>query len=535
MAHSTVLVDSPIHDKAASLPRLKPVKDASATLSSIASSSATSFRYTPLRSFKMELLKNEAKIESAAIMCCLFVIAAVCYITSLSSELGFWINALLAILVLIVAPIECYKLRRKCLDRAGHVHIDKYGLGLPLPECQQYKGEIMILPWADLISVNMGTKSKKHKAESDSLVFRFNSTSWKESLTRSLQSWGKGTINEQEIVLDMQGFASRDNKRIKAAVLRFAPPSSIDKAYATNTIESAHCSYTSLWLKSLQSTTRRANFSRLAEGTFLNDYRYEVVKQIASGGQACTYEAIDHFAKFDFDAPSQVVLKELVIPVHSSQKVILEMFEDIETVANILDCVSSKHIVKLYDRFLEDSRIYLVLEYVEGQTLRDIVLEHGPLSQGQVVELAMQMCEMLQSLHENFNPIVHRDFAPDNLILNSSGFLKLIDFDVAISQNASNVATVVGKPSFIAPEQFRGQACSQSDIFSLGATLFFLLTGKEPTPISKSNPALIATEVSQRLDEIVAKATSLSLDERYVSAKEILAELIELKELAQCD
>src|SRR5581483_5192636 len=100
-----------------------------------------------------------------------------------------------------------------------------------------------------------------------------------------------------------------------------------------------------------------------------------------------------------------------------------------------------------------------------------------------------QMCEILAYLHGLEPPVVHRDFTPDNLMITDDGTLKLLDFNVAMSaDNAATSSTAVGKHAYMAPEQFRGLPEPKSDIYSLGATLHFLLTGRDPEPISVSHP-----------------------------------------------
>jgi serine/threonine protein kinase len=104
---------------------------------------------------------------------------------------------------------------------------------------------------------------------------------------------------------------------------------------------------------------------------------------------------------------------------------------------------------------------------------------------------------------------VHRDFTPDNLILTSSGLVKLIDFNVAQQTSGTVTATVVGKHSYLPPEQFRGKAAPGSDIYALGAMLSFLLTAKEPEPLSVAHPHALNPAVSESLDLIISQATQL--------------------------
>jgi serine/threonine-protein kinase len=121
---------------------------------------------------------------------------------------------------------------------------------------------------------------------------------------------------------------------------------------------------------------------------------------------------------------------------------------------------------------------------------------------------------------------IHRDFTPDNLILNSKGKLKLIDFNVAQQIQEGSTGTIVGKHAYVPPEQFRGKAVLQSDLYAFGATLHYLLTGADPEPISVSSPASKNVLISAGFDEIVKRATALQTNKRYQSAEEIEKELL---------
>ena len=121
--------------------------------------------------------------------------------------------------------------------------------------------------------------------------------------------------------------------------------------------------------------------------------------------------------------------------------------------------------------------------------------------------------------------MVHRDFTPENLILSKEGVLKLVDFNVAQQQESTATGTVVGKHCFISPEQFRGKPTSQSDIYSMGATLYYLLTGEDPGPITCSHPKQKVEGLSDNIDELVAKATALSAPKRYLNASDVRKDL----------
>ncbi|MBS1999267.1 MAG: serine/threonine protein kinase, partial [Cyanobacteria bacterium SZAS LIN-2] len=112
-----------------------------------------------------------------------------------------------------------------------------------------------------------------------------------------------------------------------------------------------------------------------------------------------------------------------------------------------------------------------------------------------------------------------------NLMLTEDGKIKLLDFDVAMEQSsfAQSNATIVGKQAYIPLEQFRGKPCVQSDIYALGATLTFLLTGQEPAALQSSHPREVNPNVSEELDQLISKATALELADRIASAAELRA------------
>lgn len=202
--------------------------------------------------------------------------------------------------------------------------------------------------------------------------------------------------------------------------------------------------------------------------------------------------------------------------------------EHFENEASMLQNLSSPLIVKLIDFFLEDHRGYLVLEYIDGDNLRVNVAKNGAIAERKVIQYGLAMCEVLAYLHHQSPPIIHRDFTPDNLILSSTDNIKLIDFMVAQQNTDTSTGTVVGKHAYLPPEQFRGKATLQSDIFALGCTLYFLLTGEDPEPLTTSNPILINDTVSGGMDSIVAKATALDPAQRYFHVEDLRDELLKL-------
>lgn len=220
-----------------------------------------------------------------------------------------------------------------------------------------------------------------------------------------------------------------------------------------------------------------------------------------------------------------VVIKETIFPVYVDDRIRQDAERRFKSEVELLNRLRHPQIVASYESFIDGARGYLVMEYIEGMSLRQRVKNNCALSENEVLPLAIQMAEILQYLHSLEPAIIHRDFTPDNLLLGSSNIVKLIDFNVAREVASTRTATVVGKHAYLPPEQFRGDACTQSDIYAFGATLYFLLVGQDPEPITQSFPAENATSVSARMNEIVAKCTDTELSTRYASAAEILDDL----------
>lgn len=331
-------------------------------------------------------------------------------------------------------------------------------------------------------------------------------------------------------------------------------------------------SYTELWLKELSASPKRDKLTPLELGAKLHNDRYTIISRIGMGGQGTVYLAQDNLAQDNLaqvnfaqknlaqvnlaqdnlatknpksaelstnETAREVVLKEFLLPVFPDTRVRKAAAIKFQEEADLLGKLEHPQIVKFYELFLEDHRAYLVLEKLDGVTLKDYVESKGKLPLAAIEDLARQMCLILQYLHNQTPPVVHRDFTPDNLILSDDGKLKLLDFSVAQSVTSNVTGSVVGKPHYIAPEQFRGKSCSQSDIYSMGATLYFLASGKQPEPITNLKLALEDTSASSiskasvnpkasentKISKVIEKSTKLDLGNRYKRVEEILQDL----------
>lgn len=297
-----------------------------------------------------------------------------------------------------------------------------------------------------------------------------------------------------------------DREKIIFSLNELVPEETKDSSFLMLKKGSDAPSYTKFWLDDMQSFRRRRE-EDLAPGTTLQEGRYRVLSRLATGGQAKIYRALD--------GNEPVILKEFVLPVHGGAEVRQRSFANVKRESELLGSLQHEAIVRLLGNFVEDHRAYLVLEEVEGQSLKKIVEAEGPMSAREVLAIALKMLALLHYLHSLSPVVVHRDISPDNLMYDSTGRVKLIDFNVAREMEAGTTRTVVGKHNYMAPEQFKGRACPKSDLYSLGATLYFLYTAREPVALSVSRlPEDSADAAFEILNRLITGLTALNLEER---------------------
>ena len=215
--------------------------------------------------------------------------------------------------------------------------------------------------------------------------------------------------------------------------------------------------------------------------------------------------------------------------------------EKLEEEALRMSKLNHPNVAMILDHFTEAGYYFLVVEYIRGKTLREVFEERtGPLQEIKVLQWAKSICDVLVYLHAE--GVVHRDISPDNIMISSDGSIKFIDFGTLreLQKVAAGGTAGMGKFGFSPPEQWQGKPEPRSDIFALGATLYFLLTGFLPlsneylngqgpqkedfypdfAPIRKKNPA-----ISPQLEAILQKALSLDINKRYASASDMLRDL----------
>ncbi len=330
----------------------------------------------------------------------------------------------------------------------------------------------------------------------------------------------------RNIRINLNDLNREQRARLFYAVKNWAPHVSIKKTAEEQLLGSTvlqDVRYTQLWFDLLTSKTRVKRQSVLNSGETLKGAEYTVVERLSSGGQATAYLARNASGEL-------CVLKEFILATSSSSGALIESAREFETEVSLLSQLNNPGIVHLQDFFTDEGRVYVVLEYVQGQSLRQKVQQEGPLSEAQVVRLTKSICAVLEYLHGFNPPIVHRDVTPENIITLPDDTIKLIDFSLAVKSDGRSTTDSCGKQAFTPPEQFREEVSVQSDIYALGATMYYLLTGVVPKPITSSSPRTKAPHVSPELNAIVERATQLDLNQRYESVHWLKLDLANLNE-----
>lgn len=274
--------------------------------------------------------------------------------------------------------------------------------------------------------------------------------------------------------------------------------------------------YTAIWTDALESQFGTTHFCPLKTGARLQSGRYEVRMQLASGGLSAVYLALESLPQENLGKPRRLVLKESVLPADIDDWTRAKAKELFEREARLLTKLDHPQITKVLDFFVENGRDYIVLQYIPGISLRQYVETKGKVEKHRLNDWCLQIAEILRYLHGLEPPIVHRDITPDNILVRDDGTnsIALIDFGASNEFIGLVTGTLVGKQAYIPPEQFRGKAEPNSDIYAFGATLHFLLTGTDPEPLAVSCPKEQDPLVSKEFDELVAHCTQLEPADR---------------------
>lgn len=266
-------------------------------------------------------------------------------------------------------------------------------------------------------------------------------------------------------------------------------------------------------------------------GYLLNN-RYRVVSQIGEGGMANVYLATDTI--LNRNVAVKVLRGDL-----SHDETFVKRFQREALASTALE---HPNLVQVFDVGEEQGYHYIVMEYIEGKTLKQLIRQHGPLSVGEVIDVMEQLVSAVEHAHSRH--VIHRDIKPQNVIVRNDGTVKLTDFGIAVAQNAAQLTqtnSIMGSVHYLAPEIARGQAATvQSDIYSLGILMFELLSGNVPFAgdsavnialmhMEERMPsirAIVGPDVNQAVENIILKSTTKNQNNRYNSAHEMLLDLV---------
>jgi serine/threonine protein kinase/beta-lactam-binding protein with PASTA domain len=258
--------------------------------------------------------------------------------------------------------------------------------------------------------------------------------------------------------------------------------------------------------------------------------RYDIEQQIGEGGMAIVYRARDTLLN------RTVALKVLRSQFGNDDDFVARFHREAQAAASL----SHPHVVNIYDIGQEEDMYYIVMEYVEGMTLKQYINEHAPLDIRKAVDIAIQICDALDHAHQN--ELIHRDIKPHNILINKYGRIKVTDFGIAravSSVTITHTGSVLGSVHYFSPEQAKGiMAGAKSDLYSLGVVLYEMLTGELPfsgdSPISVAlkhlqegyvPPRKIRPEIPQSVENVIIRAMAKEPMYRYESAGEMLEDL----------
>ena len=266
----------------------------------------------------------------------------------------------------------------------------------------------------------------------------------------------------------------------------------------------------------------------LRKGMFLAD-RYEIIEQIGTGGMSDVYKAKCHKLN------RYVAIKVMKSEFSQDKTFVSKFWAEAQSAAGLVN----PNVVNVYDVGVENGIYYIVMELVEGITLKKYIEKRGKLPYKEAVSIAIQVANGMDAAHQH--NIVHRDIKPQNIIISKEGKVKVTDFGIAkVASSATiNTSASMGSVHYISPEQARGgYSDERSDIYSLGITIFEMLTGTVPFDgdsavavavqhIQDSIPApsQLVEGIPVSVDKIVLKCTQKKTDRRYQSASELIADL----------
>jgi len=254
--------------------------------------------------------------------------------------------------------------------------------------------------------------------------------------------------------------------------------------------------------------------------------KYKILSPLGSGGFGTVYLARDTW-----------IDKQVAIKVPHRQNL---DFGDLLREPRLLASVSHPNIVAITTAEKQDGVFFIVMEYVPGETLETIVLREGALDLGRALDYACQICNAVDHAHRQ--GVLHRDLRPANVLVSDTGVAKVADFGTSrFLEIAAHGTTVIGSPPYMAPEQFHGKAVFASDIYSLGVTMYQMLTGvlpyNTPSPAELHKlmtgemvmaPRLKNPRIPKAVNDIVLKAMAPEIGARYQRPSDLLGDILAL-------
>ena len=267
----------------------------------------------------------------------------------------------------------------------------------------------------------------------------------------------------------------------------------------------------------------------IVKGSKISD-RYQIIKTLGEGGMANVYLA------HDIILDRNVAVKVLRGDLATDEKFVRRFQREALSASSL----SHPNIVEMYDVGEDDGQYYIVMEYVDGKTLKQILKQRGKLSITEVVDIMLQLTDGMAHAHDAY--IIHRDIKPQNIMILSNGMIKITDFGVATAMNSTQLTqtnSVMGTVHYLPPEQAQGKGSTiRSDIYSMGIMMYELLTGlvpykgenaveialkhlKEPLPSVRK----INANIPQSIENVIIRATAKNPKNRYVDAREMHEDL----------
>ena len=265
----------------------------------------------------------------------------------------------------------------------------------------------------------------------------------------------------------------------------------------------------------------------LKTGTIIAE-RYEILGKIGTGGMADVYKAKDHKL-------NRFVAVKVLKPEFREDTTFIRKFRSEAQAAAVL---THPNIVNVFDVGDDNGVYYIVMELIEGITLKEYISKKGKLSVKEATSIAIQVSMGLEAAHSH--GIVHRDVKPQNIIISMDGKVKVTDFGIARAASSNTISSnVMGSVHYSSPEQVRGgYSDEKSDIYSLGITMYEMVTGKVPfdgdTTVAIAikhlqeemvPPSVYTEELPHSLEQIILKCTQKSVDRRYQNMEDVIADL----------